>query len=356
MGTSWGWMGALMATQAPTASAPEDEVRTSSRGWRVGAVLLWMLTAMVGAGGGLLVFLLSLNLDGFFLWYLAVPFGLLLGGAMVATRQVMGRRGSIPVVLAASLVVGVALHGMAWFLGQQRAEQSAVEACSVEELAQLEAQSFYIDLDQLPTGTAFNSCYVLYTVDSTGQQAWVELEQLLLGNGWQHPFEPEWAVHDAEMYRPFQWLYHDGFVLIVNPEGSHDLPGDDLTESDDGATTFALDITTSPCSQQDVDMLQPIYDSLYAAAGYVGEPGPGIELWGSGPDEPCQTGLGFATSSEAEGALLQAMGDEGWTLTGQEQGRFTFQRGSDAVEAVITERVSEDLEEQPIGVTITSAK
>ena len=35
----------------------------------------------------------------------------------------------------------------------------------------LEAQSFYSDIDGSPAGTQFDSCYVMLTVEGTGQQA-----------------------------------------------------------------------------------------------------------------------------------------------------------------------------------------
>jgi hypothetical protein len=342
-----------MAVQTPT-PVPEHEPTSSATGWRVIAASLWLLTTVVGIGGGWLVFGLAEAGAGFFPWYLvvALPFGLLLGGAVVATMLASSFRASIPIVLVTALLAGVGLHTAAGMLGEQSARRLSSEACSAAELDQFETLSFYGDLDQTPTGTQFESCYALITLDGTGEQAWVDLDRLLVDNGWEHPWEPDWEVHDAGVYEPFHWLYQSGFVLTVHPEGAHDLPGDVLTESDDGATTFALDLQTSPCSQRDVDLLQPLYEGLSAAAGLSGDAGPGVELVGSSPDEPCRTvPVRFESTADAERALRDRVAD-GWTLTGQESGRSTFERDGATIEATITEEV-EDPEAPPIAVTLT---
>ncbi len=332
----------------------DHEDRTSSRIGSVfvaDAVLLWLMTVGVGVVGGSIVFMVSEYEGGFFPWYLmiAVPFGLLLGAAVIATSRATGRQGSISLVLVVSLVAALMLHGVAGFVGQQRAEQTAGEACSVERLAEFESLDFYDDLDQPPTGTRFDSCYALYTIDETGQQAWVDLQQLLVSNGWQHTCEPDCP---ADINYRYQVLYRDGFVLSVREEGSHDLPGDALAESPDGATTFALDIRPSPCSQEEVEVLRGVYNGLDAAAGYAGGPGPGIDVGGLGPHDRCVTTHGFEDSDQAQEVLLEAMTRDGWTLTWQDAAHYTFQRGDDTVEATITEH--DDPEELSTEVSVSS--
>ena len=124
--------------------------------------------------------------EGEFLsWYplFAVPFGLLLGAAVIATLRAAGHRAPIPLVLVASVIVGLMLYAVPGFLGTQPAQQAAGEECSTEEVALFEGLSLYDDLDQKPTGTLFGSCYVGYTIDGTGQQAWVDLSRLRVDNG-----------------------------------------------------------------------------------------------------------------------------------------------------------------------------
>jgi len=349
-----------VAVESPPAPHRPDPSAAPSIGFLVAAVLFWIGAVVVGLFGAVVIFSLVTSAGSTFnLWFLvlAVPFGVLLGGAMVTTRQARGQRGGSLAVFLLSLVVAIALHGIVGLLAQQSSEQATSSACSAEELAMLETQSFYGDIDAPPAGTQFGSCYVMLTIEETSQPAWVALDQLLLDNGWQHPFEPDWVVHEAGMYAPYQWLYQGGFVLTVHPEGSHDLPLDDFTPTDDGATTFALDIMTSPCSQQDVATLQPIYDNLYPASGYDGEPDLGVEMFSSSPDDPCQTvGLPFPTAAQAERALLDATAGEGWTLSEQESGRYTFTRDSATVEATISENGDESPPGLPITVIITTVR
>ena len=104
----------------------------------------------------------------------------------------------------------------------------------------LEAQSFYRDLDRPPAGTQFDNCYVMLTLEGTRQQAWADLVQLLLDNGWQ--LDVAWQDPDARDYEPGMWLSQDGFRLTLWSEDFADLPLNKFGPTDDGATTFALDI------------------------------------------------------------------------------------------------------------------
>jgi hypothetical protein len=238
-----------VTVKTPARRGHSDPGEAPSAGYWVAPILLWIGAVVVGLVGALVIFSFTVqggtDLDLWFL-VLAVPFGVLLGSALVMTRLAKGHRAGAVAVFLLSLAAAIALHGIVGLLGQQRTRQAAAEACSVEVLAVLEAQSFYSDTDGPPGGTAFGSCYVMLTIDQTGPPAWADLEQLLLDNGWQHPFEPDWVVHDAGMYQPFQWLEQDDLVLYVHPEGAHDLPLDDFRPTDDGATTFALDIQPRP--------------------------------------------------------------------------------------------------------------
>jgi hypothetical protein len=167
-------------------------------------------------------------------------FGVLLGGAVVATMQARERRASSTLVFGVSLVVGIVLCGSTAYLGQRSAGQESIDACSAEALDAFTAMSFYADVDQRPTGTQFGSCYVVYTLDETGQQASDTLQQLLADNGWPVTCDPVFRDDGGYRCRSGE---QDGLVLEVFWEGSHDLPGDDLAYTDDGATTVAIDIT-----------------------------------------------------------------------------------------------------------------
>lgn len=229
----------MMAVQTPATPRRPDSSAAPSSGFRVAAVLFWIGAVVVGIYGALVIFSLVADAGTTFdLWFLvlAVPFGVLLGGALVTTRLAKGRRGGSVTVFLLSLVVAIALHGIVGLLAQQSSEQATSSACSAEGLAVLEAQSFYGDIDGPPAGTQFDSCYVMLTIEGTGQPAWVDLVQLLVDNGWQHP-DPDGVVYEAGM-----WLYQDGFRLTVWSEDLADLPLDDFGPTDDGATTFALDI------------------------------------------------------------------------------------------------------------------
>lgn len=229
----------MMAVQTPATPRRPDPSAAPSSGYRVAAVLFWIGAVVVGLVGALVIFSFVADAGTTFdLWFLilAVPFGVLLGGAMVATRLAKGRRGGSVTVFLLSLVVAIALHGIVGLLAQQSSEQATSSACSAEELAVLEAQSFYGDIDGPPAGTQFDSCYVMLTIEGTGPQAWVDLVQLLIDNGWQHP-DPDGVVYEAGI-----WFYQDGFRLTVWSEDFADLPIGDFAPTDDGATTFALDI------------------------------------------------------------------------------------------------------------------
>jgi hypothetical protein len=225
-----------------TKSGPGTVHRRPSTGLRIIAVLLWLVALAAGAGGAWIVMDLAEYEGGFLPWYLifAVPFGLLLGAVAVGSMLALGRSPRIAPVLIGSVVVGIALFTAAGFLGARSAEQSTREACSVDELSMFEAMSFSDDFDASPTGTPSGSCYVVYTIDRTGRDAWIELAELLRDNGWQLSGE-SWDAPESDP--PFSVLTRDGYSMVVHVEGSHDLPGDALQESDDGATTFALDIT-----------------------------------------------------------------------------------------------------------------
>lgn len=232
----------MMAVQTPATPRRPDPSAAPSSGFRVAAVLFWIGAVVVGLVGAVVIF--GFVADGgaaFDLWFLvlAVPFGVLLGGAMVATRKAKGRRGGSLTVFLLSLIVAIALHGIVGLLAQQSSEQATSSACSAEELAVLEAQSFYGDIDGPPAGTQFDNCYVLLTIERTGPQAWVDLVQLLVDNGWQLGEHPD---PDRVVYEPGMWLSQDGFRLTLWSEDFADLPLDDFGPTDDGATTFALDI------------------------------------------------------------------------------------------------------------------
>jgi hypothetical protein len=232
----------MMAVQTPATPRRPDPSAAPSSGFLVAAVLFWIGSVVVGLYGAMVIFSLVTSAGTTFdLWFLvlAVPFGVLLGGAMVATRKAKGRRGGSLTVFLLSLVVAIALHGIVGLLAQQSSEQATSEACSAEELAVLEAQSFYSDIDAPPASTQFDNCYVMLTIEGTGQQAWVDLVQLLVDNGWQLGEQPD---PDRAVYEPGMWLSQDGFRLTVWSEDFADLPLDDFGPTDDGATTFVLDI------------------------------------------------------------------------------------------------------------------
>ncbi|MFY9974196.1 MAG: hypothetical protein WAK53_08080 [Chromatiaceae bacterium] len=176
------------------------------------------------------------------LWFLvlAVPFGVLLGGAMVTTRKAKGRRGGSLAVFLLSLIAAIALHGIVGLLAQQSSAQDTSAACSAEELAMLEAHSFYGDIDGPPAGTQFDNCYVMLTIEETGQQAWDDLVQQLRDNGWQ--LDIAWQDPNGRDYEPGMWMSQDGFRLTLWSEDFADLPLDNFGPTDDGATTFVLDI------------------------------------------------------------------------------------------------------------------
>jgi hypothetical protein len=171
---------------------------------------LWLVTVAVGVAGAWIVFDPAEYEGEFLSWYplFAVPFGLLLGAAVIATLRAAGHRAPIPLVLVASVIFGLMLYAVPGFLGTQPAQQAAGEECSTEEVALFEGLSLYDDLDQKPTGTQFGSCYVVYTIDGTGQQAWVDLSQSLVDNGWKHASRPDWMSRPSgDPYRPYRVLY-----------------------------------------------------------------------------------------------------------------------------------------------------
>lgn len=231
----------------PTPRQPERDWEPST-GYRVAAILLWIATVVVGLYGAYSSFSLAADAGApFVVWSVitlisAVLFGALLGGARVTSRKVSNRhRGGSGKAFLWSLLAAFVLYGVLGLLGllaRPGTEQAESQACSAEELAMLEEQTYYGDLDGPPAGTHGDSCYVLLTIEGTGQQAWIDLEQLLLDNGWQH-HDPDRVAYEAGM-----WLEHDGFVLSVFPEGSPDAPVDGFTPTDDGATTFAFEIGT----------------------------------------------------------------------------------------------------------------
>jgi hypothetical protein len=237
-----------MTVQTPAPPRQPEHDREPSTGYRVAAILFWIATVVVGLYGAMGSFGLAADAGAaFVVWsafsvVFAVLFGALLGGAVVTTRKVWNRhRGGSGKAFLWSLLAAFAVYGALGLLGllaRPGTEQAESQACSADEVAMLEEQTYYGDLDEPPAGTQVASCYVLLTIEGTGQQAWIDLEQLLLDNGWQH-HDPDRVAYEAGM-----WLEHDGFVLIVFPEGSPDLPIDDFTPTDDGATTFALQIGT----------------------------------------------------------------------------------------------------------------
>jgi hypothetical protein len=233
----------MMTTQTrppPRQSEPNGE---PSAGFRVAAILFWMGAVVVGLVGAVVIVGFVADAGTTFdLWFLvlAVPFGVLLGGAMVTTRKAKGRRGGSLAVFLLALVAAIALHGIVGLLAQQSSAQDASAACSAEELAMLEAQSFHGDIDDPPAGTQFDNCYVMLTVEGTGQQAWDDLVQLLRDNGWQ--LDIAWQDTNGRAYEPGIWLSQDGFRLTLWSEDFADLPLDNFGPTDDGATTFVLDI------------------------------------------------------------------------------------------------------------------
>ena len=235
-------------TQTPAPPRQPEHDWEPSTGYRVAAILFWIATVVVGLYGAMASFSLAADAGAaFVVWSVitlisAVLFGALLGGAVITTRKVWSRqRGGSGKAFLWSLLAAFALYGALGLLGlfaRPDTGQAESQACSAEELAMLEEQTYYGDLDGPPAGTPFVSCYVMLTIEGTGQQAWIDLEQLMLDNGWQH-HDPDRVAYEAGM-----WLEHDGFVLIVFPEGSPDLPIDDFAPTDDGATTFAFQIGT----------------------------------------------------------------------------------------------------------------
>ena len=118
---------------------------------------------------------------------------------------------------------------------------SSVVLVNVDDVTHIEAQSFYGDIDRPPAGTQFDNCYVMLTIEGTGQQTWDDLVQMLVENGWQHPDA------DAVVYEPGMGLYQDDFILTLWSEDFADVGGlDDFRPTDDGATTFVLDIQPQP--------------------------------------------------------------------------------------------------------------
>lgn len=320
-----------MAVQSPPTPAAEGP-QAPSHVVGVIAGFLWVVAALLGVGGALVIVLMSElgELATAAILLAAVSFGLLLGAAVVVTQQARGRQPAMARVFIGAMLGAIIVQGAVGAFAWQRTERAASDACSDEEIAQFTTLSFAADLEKPPEGTQYGSCYVLHTVDGTGREARITMQQLLVGDGWRHTCEPHCGP-DTEYH--FHDMYRDGFILTVLPEGSHDLPGDALVTTRDGATTFALDIRPSPCSQADVDILQAIYTDMYVASGYEGEPGPGIDLAGHGPDEACQTSLGFSTDDQARAVLAEAMAQGGWNLADQDGDRDTYRRGDLTLEA-----------------------
>lgn len=234
-----------MAAQRPMPPASQNDPDASG-GQRFVAVLLWGMTVVLGGAGAALAYGLSWTAAG--LWQAVLGsavaglfFGVLIAGAVLATMQDRGRQTSGVLVFAASLVVGAVVFGFVGYLGQRSAEQDASDACSGEARDVLAQLSFYADLDQSPTGTQYGSCYIVYTMGETGPQASDAVQQLLAENGW--PLECDPVFRDDGGYR-CRSGWQDGLMLEVYWEGSHELPGDDLAVTEDGATTVAIDVVT----------------------------------------------------------------------------------------------------------------
>ena len=143
----------MMAVQTPATPRRPDPSAAPSSGFLVAAVLFWIGAVVVGLLGAVVI--VSFVADAgttFDLWFLvlAVPFGLLLGAAMVTTLKAKGRRGGSLAVFLLALVAASALHGIFGLLAQQSSAQDTSAACSAEELAMLEAHSFYGDIDAPP--------------------------------------------------------------------------------------------------------------------------------------------------------------------------------------------------------------
>jgi hypothetical protein len=58
----------------------------------------------------------------------------------------------------------------------------------------------------------------MLTLEGTGQQARVDLVELLLDNGWQ--FDIAWQDPDARGYEPGMWLSEDGAPPPCEPRGA----------------------------------------------------------------------------------------------------------------------------------------
>ena len=111
-----------MTVQTPSEFRQPTPDWEPSTGYLIAAVLLWIATVVVGLYGAMTVFGLTIDSGVHFeLWWagvVAVPVGLLLGGATVTTRKIKSRRrgGSLKVFLL-SLVVTIVLYGVVWELG-----------------------------------------------------------------------------------------------------------------------------------------------------------------------------------------------------------------------------------------------
>lgn len=305
--------------------------------WSVGAVILWLAALVAGLAGVALAYLGSAYEASWHAWTLipAVPFWLLLGLAVFATVRAKGRRPSIAVVLLASGAAAAVIVGGAGLLGWAHAQQEAAGACSAEELAQFEALSFYDQLDQPPQGDTWGNCYALYTVDETGQSAWVAMQQLLIDDGWRHQCEPN--CPDDVTYH-YGILTKDGFEILVDQAGGAGPGAADYQPAETaGSTTFSLSIVqdarTLACSEDEVAVLTGISDAMYVTAGYVGE---GQAVVEGQPDGRCVTRLGFQTQAQADQVLRESMDTLGWTLVAADSGRFTFQMDNVQVEAAVT--------------------
>jgi hypothetical protein len=204
------------------------------------ALMLWLAALLLLTVGTFLVTRWVGRGDGG--WFpeillLAVPAGLMLGGAISVTLRASGRRAHAFGVSVGALVVAMAVYAIAGAVSWWNFAQSGV--CSPSQKEQYQALTFYDDLVQPPAGKAgegsgVGSCYASYVIDQPRQQAWATMNGLLAQNGWD-----EISRGRGEVNARFR---KDSVLMIVWDSGEF-VPHTMWAEP---PTTFYFNIQTSP--------------------------------------------------------------------------------------------------------------
>ena len=152
-----------MAVQSPPTPAAEGS-QAPSRFIGVIAGFLWVVAALVGVGGALVILLMGElgELASAAILIAAVPFGLLLGAAGVVTQQSRGRQPAMARAFIAAMLGAIVVQGAVGAFVSQRTEKAASDACSDEEIAQLATLSFAADLEGPPEGTQYGSLSLIH--------------------------------------------------------------------------------------------------------------------------------------------------------------------------------------------------